>query len=562
MESISPRWKAFAGYVFLILILTYPMILSPTQVVIGHEYASVACHIWVLWWAREHLGEFDTELIFYPNGADVVQLYGSDILSPPILTLFPFPLALLYNGWVFILLLIGAMGTRHLGLYFKFSQMSAFIAGVFFCSAPFFQHEMLNGTSELLSTGFLPWYAWLFLSILDKPTRNKGMAIGIVAGILLTLSAYNPFFMLLLSLVFLMFRLSRTSKPILSVEVWKKAAGWAGLLFSPFLLGIAFLQYNHGAKETFSRRSSWLDKGLALPDSYASLLDWFDPRETELPAILEFPNGEPFEYWTTCTVYIGWIAILGIIWGWKQAKKSELRMVQWLLVVSMLIAMGPYLRLDKELTTIFGFIIYLPAYTIGYLFPLFAITAIHAYRYSALVVLSSSILAAQRLRSLGWVGLILLEILLIAPQPYPSPLTKMPDSEVLEYLATQPDGAVFTYPIAREDLHDLGQVLLAQTVHGKPVHDGGIHGRAGFEATQLFRDNFVVDQLSARMEIEYPTEKEAKIGLQHLYEQGYRYVLCSVKSKEALDWGILAFGEPIKQDQEWAFWSVEVIIQR
>ena len=561
MEAINSRWKALAGYLLVILILTYPMILSPTRVVIGHEYASVACHIWVLWWAREHLGDFETDLIFYPNGADIVQLYGSDILSPPLLSFFPLPLALLYNGWVILLLLIGAMGARRLALYFKSSQISAFIAGVFFCSAPFFQHEMLNGTSELLSTGFLPWYAWLFLSILDKPIRSKSLGIGIIAGILLMLSAYNPFFMLLLSLVFLIFRLTRSSKPIFSRAVWRNSI-WAGLIFLPFFVGTIILQLSHGASETFSRRTSWLDRGISLPDSYAGLLDWFDPRETDLPAIVDLPNGDTFEYWTTCTVYIGWIAIVGIVWGWRRAKKSDLRMMQWLLIISMLIAMGPYLRSNVELITIFDFIIYLPSYTIGYLFPLFAITAIHAYRYSAVVVLASSILASQSLRALIWVVAIVIEVLLIAPQPYPAAVTDMPNSEVLEYLEMQPDGGVFTYPIAREDLHDLGQVLLAQTIHGKPIHDGGIHGRAGADATQLFRENSVVDQLSARQNVDYPTPKEAVAGFQQLYSQGYRYVLCDVEEKEALNWGRSIFGEPIKQDDEWALWSVAVIVER
>ncbi len=39
------------------------------------------------------------------------------------------------------------------------------------------------------------------------------------------------------------------------------------------------------------------------------------------------------------------------------------------------------------------------------------------------------------------------------------------------------------------NLGDLGTPLLAQTVHGKPVHDGGIHRRAGEDALALFRDN-------------------------------------------------------------------------
>jgi hypothetical protein len=544
------------GYILVVCLLTYPMILSPNSVVIGHEYASVACHIWVLWWAREHLGEFDTDLIFYPYGSDVVQLYGSDILSPPLLAQLPFSLAFLYNFWVILLLLVGAMGARRLALYFKHTQISAFLAGIIFCSAPFLQHEMLNGTSELLSSGFLAWYAWLFLSMLDEPTRGKSLSIGLVAGILLTLSAYNPFFILLLSLVFLQFRLTRSTQPILTLKLWRQSI-WAGLVFLPFLLSIGFLQLTHGAAETFSRRTSWLDKSLSLPDSYAGILNWFDPREGTIPVVMELPTGGVFEYWTTCTVYLGWVVIFGILWGWKQAKNSDLRMMQWLLVLAMLIAMGPYLRFDKEVLNLFGFTIYLPSYTIGYLFPLFAVTAIHSYRYTAVVVLAASILATKRLHSLFWGGLIILEVLFWAPQMYPTPVTQIPESPALEYLAEQTYGAVFTYPIAREDLHDLGQVLLAQTVHGKPIHDGGIHGRAGLEATQLFRDNFMVDQLSDRLNVEYPTERESQVGFQHLYEQGYRYVLSFSAETEALKWGTSVLGEPVRRDEKWVVWILE-----
>jgi hypothetical protein len=544
------------GYLLVVCMLTYPMILSPSSVVIGHEYASVACHIWVLWWAREHLGEFDTDLIFYPYGSDVVQLYGSDILSPPLLAQLPFSLAVLYNFWVIVLLLVGAMGARRLALYFKHTEKPAFLAGIIFCSAPFFQHEMLNGTSELLSTGFLPWYAWLFLSMLEKPSIGKSLSIGLVAGILLTLSAYNPFFILLLSLVFLLFRLTRSIKPTLTLQLWTQSI-WAGLVFLPFALGIGFLQLNHGAAETFSRRTNWLDKDLLLPDSYASILNWFDPRESAIPAVMDLPSGGVFEYWTTCTVYLGWIVIFGILWGWRQAKQTDLRMLQWLLVLAMLIAMGPYLRFDKEVLSLFGYTIYLPSYTIGYLFPLFAVTAIHAYRYTAVVILAASILASKHLKSLLWGGLILLEVLLWAPQMYPTPVTQMLESQVLDYLAEQPDGAVFTYPIAGEDLHDLGQVLLAQTVHGKPIHDGGIHGRAGSEATQLFRDNFMVDQLSNRLNVEYPTGKEAQVGFQHLYEQGYRYVLSFSEEAEALEWGTSVLGEPMRKDEKWVVWILK-----
>ena len=41
-------------YFLCALLTTYPMVLNPFQSVVGHEQASVACHVWVYWWAQNH----------------------------------------------------------------------------------------------------------------------------------------------------------------------------------------------------------------------------------------------------------------------------------------------------------------------------------------------------------------------------------------------------------------------------------------------------------------------------------------------------------------------------
>ena len=93
MESVDRKPVAIAllCYVAVTAILTYPTILSPIEVVIGHEQASVACHVWILWWAQHHLSDIVSPLLFFPYGADIVQLYGSDLLGPPILGQLPLP---------------------------------------------------------------------------------------------------------------------------------------------------------------------------------------------------------------------------------------------------------------------------------------------------------------------------------------------------------------------------------------------------------------------------------------------------------------------------------------
>mgnify|MGYP000132617602 CR=1 FL=1 len=546
-------------YLALALLLTFPMCLHPIDTVVGHDHASVGCHVWVLWWARQSL-DLHTPLIFFPYGADVVQLYGSDLLSPLLFSVIPFPPSLLYNLWVLFLLVIGAMGVRQLISFIQTEPWLPLAGGWIWMCSPFLQHEMLNGTSELLSTGLLSWFCWLTISIWDDPTPRKGIYIGFVAGVLLMSSAYNPFFMLLMLLVLLMHRLSTNLNPL-----WSKAllfsTMWAGLAFLPFLTFVGWIQLEHGALDTFSRRLDWLDLGVSLPDSYVSLMAWFDPTPSPLPAIMPLPDGTHFEYWTTCTNYIGWTLLVGMVVGWKHRKTYRFGGWAWMTIVAMLIAMGPYLRIDNNVLFWGTTPIHLPAQTINFLFPLFSITAIHAYRYSAVVCIAIAVLAVRGMRGWTplWMGLCLLETILFAPQPYPQHTTTISQSPTLRRLRDLPDAGVFTFPIAKEDLHDLSTVLLAQTIHEKPIHEGGIHRRAGFEATQLFRDNYVVDSLSGRWGPEYPSTLEGKMGLQYLQQFGYDYVLVPSDNNEAISFAQESLGNPISGDDEWTLWQLSSI---
>ena len=41
-------------FVLLALVVTWPMPVSPMEVIVGHEQATSGCHVWVLWWAQQH----------------------------------------------------------------------------------------------------------------------------------------------------------------------------------------------------------------------------------------------------------------------------------------------------------------------------------------------------------------------------------------------------------------------------------------------------------------------------------------------------------------------------
>lgn len=553
---ISKPVGAISAYLLLALILTFPMCLHPIDTVVGHEQASVGCHVWVIWWARQSL-ELHTPLIFFPYGADVVQLYGSDLLSPVLFSMVSLPPSLLYNLWVLCLLIVGALGMRRLLLFLQCSHWPALAGGWTWMCAPFLQHELLNGTSELLSTGLLTWFIWLTLSIWEAPTLRKGLWIGVISGVLLMSSAYNPFFMLLILLSLLIHRVSSNLEPLWSKDLVLSTFAAIGA-FLPFLLFVGWIQVSHGALDTFSRRLDWLSMEVSLPDSYVGLWDWFSINPSPLPARMPLPDGTHFEYWTTCTNYLGWVVIIASIYG--LLTRGSYRFGGWItmLFTGMLIAMGPYLRIDGHVVMLGSTPIHLPAQTIDFLFPLFSITAIHAYRYSAVVCIAIAVLAARGMKKYTaiWMIAILLETILIAPQSYPQHTTEISASPTLRRLRDMPDAAVFTFPIAKENLHDLSQVLLAQTIHEKPIHEGGIHRRAGFEATQLFRDNYVVDALSGRWGPEYPSTLEGKMGLRYLTQVGYRYVLVPSENKEAISFAQESLGDPISGDDAWTLWDL------
>lgn len=550
------RWWAgmLAWSCALALLVTWPLVLDPFGQVIGHPEASVGCHVWVLWWAQHYLGELSSTMVFFPYGADVVELYGSDLLSPLLLSRVPLPPGLLYNLWICFLLVAGGLGAGWLSRLAGAAPGGAPIGTAVFASAPFFQHELLNGTSELIAAAVLPWFTGALLLTVRAPSLRRGVVVGTLAGISVSLSAYNPFFLLLILTLFVIHRVVSDPTPIFT-QPMRRAVGAAAAVGSLFLAPILWLHLQHGAGETFSRREGWLTQDPPLPDSFADLLDWFDPRAAEIPALMPMHDGMVFEYWTTCTVYLGLLALVLAGRGlWSRADSA--RPFPALMAISMVIASGPYLRVGGQAITAFGAKIVLPGLTLAALFPPFVVTAMHSYRYTAVAVLALSVLAARGVRRPFWALLIVAEALMLSPVPWPALTTPIPDSSVLTTLRDLPEGAVLTAPMERENLGDLGRLLIAQTVHGKPVHDGGIHRRAGAESIMLFSENPLVDGVSAHGGPEWPGDAESAFGLTHLYSLGYRYLLIPADDEDGLAWATGALGMPASSDALWALWTL------
>ena len=549
-------WVLFLG---LALMLTWPMAADPFSTVPGHPEASVGCHLWVIWWAQHHLGVLETDLLFFPYGADVVQLYGSDVLSPLILGWMPMSPAVLYNSWVLVLLMVGALGVERLCLQLGATKSGAVLGAVVFECAPFFQHELLNGTTEMLAAGVLPWFAWALIRLLDNPHRKHGLILGAVVALGTAASAYNLFFMVLLGTVLVVHRLSTRLEPVLTKSTWS-ALGWGALVNVPVGTALAWLHTSHGASELYERRSTLDEMGMVLPDSYASVDAWLSPRPISLPVVMQLPDGSDFDYWTTCTVFLGLVSLsIGL---WTIWSRKSLGPMGVLAIVAALIAMGPFLRVSGTVVDWGVGPISLPTLVLADMLPPFRVTALHAYRYAVLVVLSLAVLVSQATRwrsQVAWgVGaLIVIESLFLSPVPWPARTTTIPDSPTLNALAESPSGAVLHVPMRADDLGELGSMLVAQTIHGHPVHDGGIHHRAGEDATVLSRDFPALSLLSSVGERRLPDPIQSAWTLKELYLLGYRYVLVSASDEEGRHWASRSLGLAVEEDPHWVLWRIE-----
>ena len=544
-------------FLLLALLVTWPAVLHPVDTVVGHAQTSTGSHVWVLWWAQNHIADLQTDLIFFPHGADVIQLYGSDLLGPALLGRLPLPPTTLHNLWAWSLLTLGGWGTFLLCRARGASVAGALLGGTIFGSAPFFQHELLNGTTEIVAAAALPWLAWTLLAMLQRPTPLRGCFVGLVTGLAVLASAYNLFFVVLLGLCVLVWRVASSAEPILTRAMAKAvacAAGVAGVFAAP----IAWLQFAHGAKEVYSRRADWMNPELALPDSYATLLDWVDPRAASIPFDMLYPGDVVFEYWTTKTVYLGLVALALVVVAFVRRRGDGLFL--GVLVTGVLVGMGAWLRLDGAPLTVMGHTIGLPSQLLAAIAPPFVVTAVHSYRYAALAVLGVAVLASLGLRRWRWVlpmaALVLADAVFFSPVPWPAALTQRPGGPVLEQLAAAPPGAVLVAPIEGEHLGDLSQSLILQTVHGKPFQDGGIHRRAGAEATLLFEGNQVVGDLAAFGGPQLPGPEARATCLEHLRSIGYHYLLVRASSHDVLQWVYGELGNPDAKDEAWVLWEL------
>jgi hypothetical protein len=197
-------------FTVLPLATTWPLVLHLGTHVPGEIAGDNLSSLWSFWWMRQALASSDvhfwrTTFLFHPDGVDLVQHTHTAL-----------------NAWIgatvlggvseitaLNLTLLGALTLAGFGTYLLAWDITghrgaSIVAGVFFCSAPFFPARLL-GHFNFVSAWGLPFFAWAWLRAL-RAASLKARRTGIfatAAGLVLAAVAYTDYYYLAYLLLFI-----------------------------------------------------------------------------------------------------------------------------------------------------------------------------------------------------------------------------------------------------------------------------------------------------------------------------------------------------------------------
>ncbi len=207
---------AFAAYLVLTLLLTYPLPLHFTTHIPGGNVDEGA-FLWNLWWIKHAIGEMQssplaTDYIFYPLGINLA-LYTltllNGLLALPITLAFGpivaanalFVASFVLSGFAMYLLALDCLGAKG-----RATVLASFVAGVVyaFASSRFLYAAL--GQYDYVSVQWLPLFVLFFL----RAMRLPGWRAPILAGIFAAYAALTEMNFIVFILVFVFVYLAYT----------------------------------------------------------------------------------------------------------------------------------------------------------------------------------------------------------------------------------------------------------------------------------------------------------------------------------------------------------------
>lgn len=578
------------GCFLLAALITWPIILDPFRFVMGHPRCTNLIHVWTLWAFAQNLQQGELPItspyIFHPEGANIIRLYGSDLLYPTLLAPLQTWLRpeVVFNLRLFSSFWLAPLGMWVLLRYLGVSGLAAFVGGALFITSPFFLLESLNGVNELVAVEWLPLAVWMILKTLES-LQFRHAALATLFGLLsVYANGYSAFFLLLFGLLAVLHHLLYGEPPLLKRS--RLAQGIAVVLVA--LLGILPYVALHQTGDTrgaLTAESKAFTQASTAPtaDAAADLLRFFRPGRNTIPETFVRDDGHRDRVYTTYTTYLGFTTLALALVSLRR-RSPRTRLWVWGAFGFFAVALGPYLRVAGTTPTVGGAALGLPTLLLYDLLPGFAVTARHTYRYVTMVHLCLAVLAAfgfQQLLSrfpelgrrvlltVGVLGVAGLEVLRGGPAPWPIPHTQLEVPPFYTELAAMPPpAAIIELPFTRNHLRDLQRYLFFQTRHGKPWIDGAMQFRVEPTSLAFVQEVPLAQNFLAEGTIDDPhTKGEITRSVTRLQEAGFKYILVhdhwfdhEEDTANAHTWLTSLFGPPRRTPGDVAVYEIKDVV--
>lgn len=535
LQELRRLSLALLGALALAALLTWPLVLRPTEGLVGHPGNDTWNHVWGYWWVAEGLANdgaipMSTPLLNHPRGGTLFFIDSFNaVLSAPIQ--WTLGLVAAFNAVVIGSLAWNAFGAWLLGRYVLRDDLAAIVPAALYGSSAHVLGQTYNGITETINTGWIPIYLLTLCRLLDRPRISRGLALGAALAVCATSNFYYGLFGALLSVVVVAHRAVTAPRQV----------RWGAFVLSTILGAVLFgalvaptlsaLSATINAEDAMVTRDPAFVWASLLNHNMTDLVSSFRPGAHYSPD-LKALYGEDL----LIVTYLGWV-MLGLAGAglalWR--PRRELSLWVWIAVVFWVFSLGPYLHVAGEYVTWDGRKIPLPFLPFFEAFPLFSRIS-HPFRFVVPATLGLGVLAGFGAKALAArvslpqgavVGaattLALVEVLLLSPAPWPLPRceAKIPAA----YTSLPADGAVLDLPITVPNL-ERAVYTYYQTAHGRPSP----YGLNDPLPDPLERNplTWMLIQVEASRAIELPPvmpELELVMGARLLSLEGYRAIV-------------------------------------
>lgn len=457
---------AIAGFFGVFSIACIPVFLDVSTHAVGDRFNDVWPGVWHIWWIKEHFWEiatfdFFTDKMFYPLGIEHhyhIPVGLGEYIALPFLWFFD-PVTS-WNLSVYLTLILNGVSMYFLGHYFTRDSFAAFVSGLVFSFSAYAMGQIHNGSLDNVNMFFLP----LFFLFFAKALSGGGKRHVVLASLFLFLatlsSYYYGFYLVIFAVLYALLSLFGRSGSVGWKQIIRRSLSVLVLYLlciSPFFL----LLFSKTAYHK-SQHMIYISQVQFIVD----VMDYFWPGKMRVGDVSRlFLN----------TTYIGFTCLLLVVLSFMGEHKKRIRRLGAICAVFLVLALGVHL-------SVFGRVFF------EFFLPSRLLPAVNTYRAFSVALMVLAVLSGHGV--LYFLGrfknaklkmvlffvipaVLLAEVALISPAPYPWRKTRMVTHPVYEKLGEmEEDFAIIELPFDFFNHQMCGRYLYHQVTHGKKLPYG------------------------------------------------------------------------------------------